>query len=415
MQIHRNRAMRRASSAGAIALAVALTALVLTTPASARSRPAAPRSLQVVTNGPGISLTWQSGAKRFVVQQAKNRRFTRGVRKYKVRQPGNVFTPYAMRPGHTYFFRVRALNSSGQSAPSNVAKLDSAPHVSRIRVLAYNSLAANQEGKSRPGGTVAPWSDRRGPQLDLIKQIGANVVGIEEGANCLRKIKGAPCYRQIDSLMDGLSGYTLVDTYSTSAGVYRYAGNYIAYDDTVSPVGAGGTWLIGPAGDDEYAAYQRFRVVATGATFLYVDTHLLADAGSANDKIRRDQTRSMVSQARAYAQRYRVDSVLYVGDFNAYVHQYQGTDYPGRVMRAQGFPEAAFVAKKRPMVKYDSNNELYRHARHGHGSIDRVFVTPGVGVKLRGELLQLDSKHNFIGTIPSDHNPVYADVTIPYS
>lgn len=400
-------------------LAVSIAALVAgamaTTPASAGSRPPAPTSLKVVTKSPAVYVTWKSSAKRFVVQQATNRTFSTGVTNYKVKQPGHVFTPSLMRAGTTYYFRIRAVNSHGQSAPSNVATLAAAPPVSTVRVLGYNSLAANQVGDSRPGGTVAPWSDRRGPQLDLITRIDADVVGIEEGANCLRKIPGEPCYRQIDSLMDGLADrYTLADTTATAAGPNRYTGNYILYADTVRPIGTGGSWSLGPSGDPRYAAYHAFQVVATGARFLFVDTHLVAVGGSTGDRIRGEQTKAMLAKATRYASDHRITAVVYAGDFNSHYRQTEGTDYSGQAMRAAGVPDGVFVARRGSMSRYDSNNRLFRHARSGHGSIDHVFAGPGVGVRLWGELLKLNSDHDFVGTIPSDHNPTYADVTIAY-
>jgi hypothetical protein len=81
-------------------------------------------------------------------------------------------------------------------------------------------------------------------------------------------------------------------------------------------------------------------------------------------------------------------------------------------MQAAGVPDGIAVAQHYVRAKYDSINSLYRTARHGHGSADHIYATGGIGVKTWGELMDI-SHGQFVGTIPSDHNPVYADLTIP--
>jgi hypothetical protein len=88
-------------------------------------------------------------------------------------------------------------------------------------------------------------------------------------------------------------------------------------------------------------------------------------------------------------------------------------DLTGRAMRAAGIPDGIDVAQKRINAQYDSVNALYRKAKKGHGSFDHIYATPGIGIVSWGELLHLH-KGSFVGTIPSDHNPVYANVEIPY-
>ena len=44
--------------------------------------------------------------------------------------------------------------------------------------------------------------------------------------------------------------------------------------------------------------------------------------------------------------------------------------------------------------------------------MDHLYVSPGVGVSTWGQVLDLDGG-KFRGTIPSDHNPVYADLVLP--
>ena len=147
--------------------------------------------------------------------------------------------------------------------------------------------------------------------------------------------------------------------------------------------------------------------------FLFVDTHLMATAGSGGDKVRGAETLSMLQHAGAYAKRVGVESILYVGDFNSYRNEYRVNDLTGNDMRAAGIPDGIDVAQKRVNAQYDSINELFRMARKGDGSFDHIYATPGIGVRSWAELLHI--RHGrFVGTIPSDHNPVVSNVEIPY-
>ena len=252
--------------------------------------------------------------------------------------------------------------------------------------------------------------------LSLMQGSSADVIGIQEGAACIIKYSdGTNCYRQADSIADGLAGtYSLVDT-MTSDKRSRYSGDYILYRNTVTPVGSAGTWYIGDnSTDTQWAAYQAFRVPSTGATFLFVSTHLVTGHNLAGDKHRAAETSNMIQQAKAYASNHGIGAVVYVGDFNSYYGEYDVNDLTGGVMRRAHIPDSIETAGSYFRVQYDSINGLYREARHGHGSIDHIYASGGVGTRGWGELLNIKDGA-FVGTIPSDHNPIYAGLAIPYS
>jgi hypothetical protein len=407
--------------AAVLAGGTAIAGLLLVPASAATSRPAAPTSLSVVTSGPGHYLAWhRAAATTFVIQQATNGRFTQGVRHYTMRAPSHVFTPYDLVRGTTYYFRVRAVINGSTSAPSNRVSFTETGAASTVRVAAYNSLSATFDkspDNQHPGGIAAPFSQRRDPQLALLSGNHPDVIGVEEGAACLHSVPHTTCYRQIDSLADGLgSNYTLADTYTTNGSTNRYTSNYIIFGKTVTPLAKGGSWVITPSSggvNPAYAAYQAFRVVSSRAKFLFVDTHLASARSSSADQARGIETENMLRQAKAYAARLGVTSIIYVGDFNSYVGAWQVNDITGKDMRAAGIPDGIAVAQHRVRAKYDSINSIFRTARNGHGSADHIYATGGVGVKTWGELLNLD-RGQFVGVIPSDHNPIYAVVTLPY-
>jgi endonuclease/exonuclease/phosphatase family metal-dependent hydrolase len=219
--------------------------------------------------------------------------------------------------------------------------------------------------------------------------------------------------------------YTLVDTDASTTGPDRYADAYILYDPTVvAPEGPGGHFILDHdlsglpglpqhGGAGRYAAYQAFRVNQTGATLLFVSTHLANPRGRSWDDVRGVETTSLVQQATAYAKIMGVAAIVYTGDFNSFPHEFERTDEPGDVLRAAGYLDGIQVAQTLVNAQYDSINGLFRTPPRGRGSADHVFVSAGVGVQSWQELMHV-SNGKFVGTIPSDHNPVAADIDIPY-
>lgn len=415
---------RRAAMRGLSVLVLVGSAagLGLVPAAAAAGRPSKPTSLTAVAAGSsGHYLRWSSPTvTRFVIEQASVPATPSGAHKYSIRGYTHQFTPYGLSPGTTYSFRVRAVNNGSTSAASNAVSFLAGAASSDVRVVAYNSLSASFDQGSaahHPGGNAEPFVTKRGPkQITLLNGAHPDVIGIEEAASIIHKIQGKNAYRQIDWLADHLgANYTLDDTYNTNGSVNRYTSNYILYGPAVAPVRSGGTWVITPSGSSVnpgYAAYQAFRVVSTGAQFLFVDTHLASARNASTDRARGTETQNMLRQAKAYASRLGISSIIYVGDFNSYWGAWQVNDITGRDMQAAGVPDGIAVAQHYVRAKYDSINSLYRTARHGHGSADHIYATGGIGVKTWGELMDI-SHGQFVGTIPSDHNPVYADLTIP--
>jgi hypothetical protein len=283
-------------------------------------------------------------------------------------------------------------------------------HFSAVRVLAYNSRSAKFDGEQAPGGTVASFSKRLPGQLYLLRESKAAVIGIEEGAYCIHKNPGAPCTRQVDEIANGLPGYVLDDTSSPGNDIFT-ADDILYAPSVVTKVGNGGHFIIGPSGSlERYAAYQIFTVNATGARFLFTVTHTLA---SGTDQVRGQETASLLKQGKAYAASHGVTNIVFSGDFNSYVGEYHVHDYSGTVMRNANMPDSIEEAARYSNAKYDSINAYYRTPKHGHGSSDHIYASRGIGVVRWGELLHL-SGGQFVGVIPSDHNPIYADLELPY-
>ena len=182
---------------------------------------------------------------------------------------------------------------------------------------------------------------------------------------------------------------------------------------TWSPVGNGGRWDIGtmPEGGSRYGTYQVLRHRTSGATMLFVTTHLYTPGGLAGDRLRQQETESLVRQARALAARQGGLPIVYAGDVNS--HELHCLDGPAVAMSkakvADGFEVSQIFANR----QYNSANQYYRTPPAFSDNVDHVYAEPGVGIRAWSQVLQLtDGK--FRGVIPSDHNPVLADLTIPY-
>jgi endonuclease/exonuclease/phosphatase family metal-dependent hydrolase len=382
-----------------------------TTIGSVGLRPAMPTVLAATSSAAGTYLTWRSGvATGFTVQQATDPGMTQGLRSYPIDGQETQFTPYGLVNGTTYYFRIRAMNAGTPSSYSNTVQAVAMSDEQPVRVMSYNILEACNDGRKEGGATVAPWSERGPAIAKLIDQADPDVVGIQEAASWVGKVKGP---RQIDSLTSILDGaYKLADTeIPPSQPHFVRTGVYILYKTaTYKAIGSGGHWNLG---NTRWAAYQMLQNRATGARFLFVSAHLLHAAGVGADARRAAETKNLLSDAGRVAGSAGVPAV-YVGDFNSdqYLrHSYNG---PAITMRAAHVADAFDVAQTRTRAQYNTAENYKRTPPKNGARIDYVFAAPGVAVRSWGLVMDL-AHRKFVGTIPSDHNPLVSNLLVPYS
>ena len=82
-------------------------------------------------------------------------------------------------------------------------------------------------------------------------------------------------------------------------------------------------------------------------------------------------------------------------------------------MQSAAIVDAERVAQTQRNKRYNSSNLYLRRPPAVDQSIDYVYAPPGVAVSARAVLLNL-SRGQFVGVIPSDHNPVVARLYISY-
>jgi endonuclease/exonuclease/phosphatase family metal-dependent hydrolase len=318
------------------------------------------------------------------------------------------YTPYGVVKGNTYYFRVRTMNVETPSKWSPAVSMT--PQVSQfdVRVMSYNVLEARFDGRQEGGNTVAPWSERKVAIVKTINDAHPDVIGLQEAATFV----GGGMVRQADAIRNALSDYGLAQTEIPPGdpGWHRTA-NYILFNKaTYAAVGTGGHWALG---DSRWASYQLLKNRATNAKFLFVDAHLRVQPGQSSDVKRKHETETLLSDARGMASNLGVP-VAYVGDFNSDQYLRHAFNGPLMVMDKAQIRDAYQVASKRTRGHYNTANHYLTRPPKTNAHIDYVFAPPGIGVRSWINEMRV-AQGKFVGTIPSDHNALVSDLTIPYS
>ena len=377
-------------------------------------RPGVPSGLVVHSSaGKGTYLTWNSGAATgFSVAEATNSAMTANRRDFSLSGPVHQFTPYGLRKGTKYFFKVRAMNRYTPSGYSSIGAATSGSTEQNVSVMSYNIATLNNDGIREPGGVVSPWAQRRAPAAALVKQWHPDVLAVQEG---YALIPGYYYKRQVDSLNDELkalgSTYVVAKTENYIYGQPGYVrtGDYVLYNPSVYlAYGVGGHWSIGGS---EYAAWQELKNRKTGAKFLMVSTHLTPGSSASSNSARRYESQSLLTQASAKGRAANVP-VMYAGDFNA-DETLTSADTPSLVMGGGNVDDAKSVAQAYSNSQYDTYNNYLRTPPAYDLAIDKIFAPAGVAAYSWRVILNL-SGGKYVGTIPSDHNPIYSLAVFPY-
>jgi endonuclease/exonuclease/phosphatase family metal-dependent hydrolase len=276
--------------------------------------------------------------------------------------------------------------------------------VAGVRVMNFNILRASEDGVARDGGAISPWSKRRPKVAGLIRQSKAGVETEQEAGTLVSRYK-----RQVVDLVNELgSPYRLAYTEipPREAGS-THIGIYVLYrSDLFRAPKHGDHFSLGHA---KYAAWQVLVHRETGRKILFVSVHLSNGAGSSADQLRGDETRILVDKVQQLA---HGNPVVIGGDFNSYPPRPAHNEYdsPGQILRAAGYVDGYNLAGKKVNSKYNTANHYLRrppHADCGCLHVDHVWFSSSAAatVSLWKELLHLRNGE-FIGVIPSDHNPI---------
>jgi endonuclease/exonuclease/phosphatase family metal-dependent hydrolase len=268
------------------------------------------------------------------------------------------------------------------------------------------------DGTTESGNTIADWLTQRLPKAAaLVNEADPDVMSIEEADDYVDNIKTT----QVQSLQHWLlTHYGL--TYGLADGDdvdgSPRTGNYVLYrTDKFAPVpGTTGRWTLS---NNRWATYVELASLSTGARFYVVSVHLAqvktSEAPDVN-ALRKIETQTLLADA---ANQAGTVPVLYAGDFNSYTGL-GSQDTPGHVMLSAHVAEGMAVAQSRTVTQYGTVND-YRRVPPLHSTrwIDRFFTTPGIATRWWTQILHL-TNGAFVGTIPSDHNPIVAGINVQY-
>jgi endonuclease/exonuclease/phosphatase family metal-dependent hydrolase len=382
-------------------------------------QPAVPSDLAAITTrigSHGLALTWGGGdAARFTVEQATDSSMHTDLRRYTLDGDATQFTPYGLATGTTYYFRVRASNGTARSSYSPVVSANFTGAEQPLRVMTYNVLHMQFDGTKENGTTIAPWSQRLPKAVALIKSAKPDVISIQEADDWFSH---DPKKLQIDPLASALSSdYTLFSCDGSGLRYpYRYrTGNYLLYRTAeFSRVGYGRKIRMSTKHTSVSTMYwacaTTLQNVTSGAQFTVVATHLIHGKDVKDARRTREMDR-MIAGAHLYQHHL---PIIYAGDFNSFSAPGSPLlDTPEQHMRANFLSDALVAAQTRSNTQYASMNGYRRVPSQTGRIIDHIAADPGVATTGWSQLLNLHDGH-FVGVIPSDHNPVVADLVVQY-
>jgi len=455
--------LRSAAAAAVLALAAvtatqAVPALVSTASAAGYTL-ATPQSLRVSsTTTTSVNLAWKATPNATLYRVATSTSSAMANPVYS-RSRTSTATIGNLRSGTDYYFRARAINPDGSALSANTpvvsGRTQTPPTVEPtpppvpagdtpvdVRVASYNVLSVSLD---KVQGEQRPWVDRRDAVLDAIAARDLDVVGLQEVNQSVtfasRLVDGENQYLDVKNGLNKRGGsYALtnewanncVRAFTSSSCEYQYRGasgdNRILYNtETVRMVSEGSYQFASQVtGGKRSMAYAVLEMKATGARFLFTDTHLEV-AGST---IREQQWGELIAKVKELRGSL---PVINVGDYNVQKFDVV-TSRTLPAMKAAGFgdvlnqeyqvnPSRGVRAERLVNGWINSNNRMSRDvasysytARHDKtgNNIDWIFATNSLRVKEWETVLDYDPATLQVrGVLPSDHNMVRATITLP--
>lgn len=337
------------------------------------------------------TLTWRPATRacayRIVV--ANNSGF-RGALVYKSRSVIPRFDVPNLQRGTRYFFQVRGLCGSRMGRPAVKSAVHNSSSVT-VRAGTFNVF--------RGGGSL-PNSDAR---VDLIGSVINNAnfaaVGLQEVNT-----------EMVGRIMSRVgSSYSEAPIFNSRGG-NSTGGRILYHRYLVKPVGTGRLIALPARSGTRYGMLQRFEENSTGAQFIFVSAHLSNLAGRAASDERAGQTRTLVRAVRGF-NRWGLPT-MYVGDFNSNrAHKYV-YDAPARVFDGYRIANSVETAPRTIRANLNSYNSLRTTPAVGGYHVDYVMTDGAPAV--RWEMLARLNGSRYATPFVSDHNPVAADIQIPW-
>ena len=164
---------------------------------------------------------------------------------------------------------------------------------------------------------------------------------------------------------------------------------------------------------ERYAVWAELKDTTNDHRFIFVSVHTTAGKSYTADKLREFEIQTLLAQ---------MDTintedlpVVFAGDFNS--HRNRAYDAPRKVFNGQGYYDAYDLAATLTRPNYNSYNAFTTtpaFSKRWGDHVDHVWVKPSTQVRHWQGVVGLNGS-KLATPIPSDHNPVKVDLTIPLS
>lgn len=444
----------------AIALTLGLSVVVAPALASAPAVAAdtmlsTPTGFKTTDQTPtSIGLSWNAvaGAPQYRVMFSKNADMSNAVWARSIDNQAKVDIR-DLAPNTTYYFKVRIIKTDGTSLSSYSTAIMSKTKVAPVLTAVANPLSVATYNVHCANCNTDPaksWINRRSAVVSQIKSKMPDVIGVQEASQGWLKDENGVTINlsQFEDLQNRLqaagANYVVTNANrnncvkSTTPTNCVYADNGASLDakifynkSTVTLLSQGSVALpkLDTDSGSRYVSWASFKQNSTGKSFFVTDTHLDPRSGTAAYDLRKKQAEKIVA---VIAEKNTGSlPVLITGDMNSskwdtpantpydafvkagYVDPIGGT---WRTSLASGYA----TAEKMKNAQYYSYNGF--NAKLGKTSvtgpralgshIDYIF-TSKMRVTEWEQVLNVSSTGYLTGTIPSDHNMIYAKVALP--
>lgn len=339
-----------------------------------------------------IVLTWSptANASNYAVQIATNKAMTAGG--VNATASAASYTSAALKPGATYYYRVRGLNDATSGAYSPVGGLRLDASGTTARVVSFN-LCGQDKCLSSTNG-MKKWSTRKPIAGALVRSANADIIATQESSYVDTKFGTQ------------LPGFTLAH-HKSAKSLFFKASKY-------TEVSSGSITLSSSL--KKYAVWADLKDIATGTRFIVVDAHLHSGKGKAKDDERTRETNILIAAVK------KINPsglpVIYAGDFNsndsnANQSRYKGGyDAPLRAFTAAGAIDSFNVAETFVNQIYNSANQAKNPPLKHSDHVDHIFTSADIRTASWKVMLKL-SGSNYAMPLASDHNPIVADLVVP--
>ncbi len=338
-----------------------------------------------------IDWTTATNASTYDVQIATNAAMTTGL--VSGTTATKPYTSAALKPGTTYYLRVRGLNDTTPGSFSAVSSVRLGTAGTTARVITYN--LCGQDKCLSSANKMAKWSTtRKALAGSLVRSADADIIATQESSYNDTKFGSQ------------LPGFTLAQ-HKSAKSLFFKASKY-------TKVKSGDITLSSSL--KKYAVWADLKDISSGTRFIVVDAHLQSGKGKSKDDERTRETTTLINAVKKINP-YGLP-VIYAGDFNSNASNAKQSSYKGgydaplRVFTAAGAVDSYNVAQSSISSIYNSANQALNPPLKSSHHVDHIFTSPDVQTLTWKVMLRLDGS-KYAVPFASDHNPIVADLAVP--